>query len=244
MLSINWTILTFPRKSKHLKNSDTLSWTFKKSTVDRFWSGLDLAATSGLKIVNSLRSPHINQWAAAKASRTRRTVTPRAWTKQRVVFRDILTGDESWLLQHYNPRQIWCLSADEVQTKAAHAIAATKVMLVLFRTIHGAIFIDWPPLGEKFNRGYFCAKILELLSQALHSGRGTGFPRLIQCTLTVSHLIGYPPVKIVSRVANPDTFPNLPMAHISLPVTFSIRWTEHEIQRWRIREPRRAARED
>jgi hypothetical protein len=29
-------------------------------------------------------------------------------SQQRVGFRDIVTGGESWLLQHYDHREIWC----------------------------------------------------------------------------------------------------------------------------------------
>jgi hypothetical protein len=50
-------------------------------------------------------------------------------------------------------------------------------MLTVFLSIHGVIFIDWLPPGEKFNSGYFCKKILEPSSQVLHNGRGTGSPR-------------------------------------------------------------------
>jgi hypothetical protein len=43
-------------------------------------------------------------------------------------------------------------------------------MLTVFGSIQGAYFIHWLPLGEKFNNGYFCEKMLEPLCQVLHSG--------------------------------------------------------------------------
>jgi hypothetical protein len=56
-------------------------------------------------------------------------------------------------------------------------ITAPKTMATVFIGIHGVIFIDWLQPGEKFNRGYFCEKILESFSQVLHLGRGAGSPR-------------------------------------------------------------------
>jgi hypothetical protein len=35
-------------------------------------------------------------------------------SQQRFGFRDIVTGDESWFLQNYERRRIWCLPGDEV----------------------------------------------------------------------------------------------------------------------------------
>jgi hypothetical protein len=40
-------------------------------------------------------------------------------------------------------------------------------MLTVFLSIDSAIFIDWLPPGDKFNRGFFYDKMLEPLSQVL-----------------------------------------------------------------------------
>jgi hypothetical protein len=58
-------------------------------------------------------------------------------SQQRVGFRDIVTSEESWCLQHYDHRQIWCTSADEAPTKVTHKIAQ-KTML-----IDSVILINW-----------------------------------------------------------------------------------------------------
>jgi hypothetical protein len=87
-----------------------------------------------------------------------------------VGFRDSVTGDESWFLQHYNHRQSWCLSADAVAIRVARTTAAQKITHMVFLSIHGAIFIVWVPPGEKFNSGHFCKKILEPLFQVCRAG--------------------------------------------------------------------------
>jgi hypothetical protein len=101
----------------------------------------------------------------------------------------------------------------------ACTIAAPKTTLTVFLSIHSAIFINWLPPGEKFNSGYFCEKILELLSQVLRCGLGEDSPRPV---LYFDNAPPYqsPPLKIVSRAAKSDTLPNLPIPVISIHVSF------------------------
>jgi hypothetical protein len=77
--------------------------------------------------------------------------------QQRVDFRDIMAGDKSCFLQHYNDRQIWSLSADELPTRVAYTKATTKIMLTVFLSIHSVIFMIGSRHG-KFNSGYFVKK--------------------------------------------------------------------------------------
>jgi hypothetical protein len=53
------------------------------------------------------------------------------------------------------------------------------MMLTVFFSTHGAIFINWRPPRENFNSGYFCEQKLGLLSDILHSGNTAGSPRPI-----------------------------------------------------------------
>jgi hypothetical protein len=115
----------------------------------------------------------------SKASRIAGQVLHLLEQQQRIGFRDTVTGDEPSLLQHYNRRQTWYLSTEEVPTRVARTMAVTKTMVTMFLSIHGAIFIDWLPPGEKFTSGYFCEKILDPLSQVLPSGHSVGSPRSI-----------------------------------------------------------------
>jgi hypothetical protein len=62
--------------------------------------------------------------------------------QQRVDFRDIVTSDESWFLQHYNHRKIRCPSVDEVWIRLARLMAASTAMLTVFLSIQGEIFPD------------------------------------------------------------------------------------------------------
>jgi hypothetical protein len=97
-------------------------------------------------------------------------------SQQRVSFRDIMTGGESRFLQQYDHQQNWCVSADEVSTKVTHTRTAQKTMLLVFLSIHGAIFISRLPPGEKINSGYFCEQIIGSLSEILHGGRTVDSP--------------------------------------------------------------------
>jgi hypothetical protein len=47
-------------------------------------------------------------------------------SQQRVGLRDIVTGDESWFLQHSDHRRIWWISANEVPTRVTHTITVPK----------------------------------------------------------------------------------------------------------------------
>jgi hypothetical protein len=56
---------------------------------------------------------------------------------QRVGFCDIVTGDESWFLQHDKNRQVWCLPRDEVPKRVGYTSATLKMNLtVLFFWVH------------------------------------------------------------------------------------------------------------
>jgi hypothetical protein len=99
--------------------------------------------------------------------------------KWRVGYGDIVTSDESWLLQHCNHRKIWCISAYEVSTRAAYTIPVRKTTFTVFLSVHRAVFINWLSPRKRFNSGYFCHQIHEPLSQILHSGRAAGSPKPI-----------------------------------------------------------------
>jgi hypothetical protein len=61
-------------------------------------------------------------------------------------------------------------------------------MLAVFVSVHGAIFINWLPPGERFNSGYFCQQILKPPSQILHNERATGSARpVVYCGNATFH---------------------------------------------------------
>jgi hypothetical protein len=96
-----------------------------------------------------------------------------------VNFRDIVTGDESWFLQHDEHERIWCLSADEVPTRVRPTIGVRKTMPTVFFSVRGAVLINWLPPQAKFNSTYFCQNELEPLAHILHTGRNTHSGRSI-----------------------------------------------------------------
>jgi hypothetical protein len=89
-------------------------------------------------------------------------------SQQRIGFRDVVTGDESWFLQHYAHRQIWCVSADEVPTRVTHKIAAPKSMLTLLLSVRGVVFTNWLPSTGNVESSYFCTELLEPRTQIVH----------------------------------------------------------------------------
>jgi hypothetical protein len=71
------------------------------------------------------------------------------------------------------------VSADDVTTRAVHAIAAQKTRLTVFSSIHGAVLVNEFPPGEKLNGRHFCQQMVDPLYEILHSERATGLPRVI-----------------------------------------------------------------
>jgi hypothetical protein len=67
---------------------------------------------------------------------------------QRIVkFADIVTGDESWFLEHDDHGGMWCVSADEVPPRLRRTTAASKTMLTVFLSRRVTIFVNWLPSG-------------------------------------------------------------------------------------------------
>jgi hypothetical protein len=87
----------------------------------------------------------------------------------------------------------------------------------VFLTIDGAILISWLRPREKFNNGYFYEKILEPLSEVLHSRRAAGSPRPI-IHLDKATLHRSATTEIVFNFADSDMFPSHPPARTSVRV--------------------------
>jgi hypothetical protein len=138
-------------------------------------------------------------------------------SQQRVGFRDIVTNDESWFLQHYDHRQIWCIWADDVPTGVTHTIDAQKTMVTVLLSIDGAILINWLTPWGIFNSGYFCEKVLEPFSETLHGGRAAGSPRpIVHFDNTTPHQSAA--IELTFNIANSDMLPSHPTARISIRV--------------------------
>jgi hypothetical protein len=96
-----------------------------------------------------------------------------------VGFPDIVTGDESRFLQHYDHKRIWYVLADEVLTMVSPPIAASKTILTMFLSVRGAIFINRLYSASKFDGNSFYQSVLRPLAQILQSGRNTHSPKPI-----------------------------------------------------------------
>jgi hypothetical protein len=61
-----------------------------------------------------------------------RTLLDALESQQRIGFRDIVTGDESWIYLHMNPNSFWTGADKIAPTRARTTMASTKEMLTVF----------------------------------------------------------------------------------------------------------------
>jgi hypothetical protein len=90
--------------------------------------------------------------------------------QQRIGFRDIITGDESWIYLDMTSNSIWIEAEEILPTRPRTTIASTKVMLTVFWGIRGVRPINWLPHGASFNGAYFDENILQPMASELHAG--------------------------------------------------------------------------
>jgi hypothetical protein len=138
--------------------------------------------------------------------------------QQMVGFRYFVTSDESWFLQHYNHRQIWCLSADEIPARVARKISGPKTMLTVFLSIHNVVFIDWVLPEENSTTDTSVQTDSSRFPRSCATG-AVQVPQDRWRILTMPYFIGWPSLKILSRAANSDMLSKLPITPISVPVT-------------------------
>jgi hypothetical protein len=80
-------------------------------------------------------------------------------------YRDIITGDESWLFVVTAPSSIWLLWDEESATRHRRTINADKRMLIAFWWIKGLVDVNWPPKNVRINVVYFRDETLMPISQ-------------------------------------------------------------------------------
>jgi hypothetical protein len=165
--------------------------------------------------------------------RQKRVKLSRQWLELResqrgVNFRDIVTGDGPWFLQHYENGRILCLSADEVPQEWDPRSASAKLCSPCY----------WASAATSWSSGSHLKQSLTAPSSAkICLSRS-----LIPCTtgeictredryyiLTMPHLIDQPIVRIVSMPANSVMLSNLRTAPISVHATsfYSAIWKSH-----------------
>jgi hypothetical protein len=130
-------------------------------------------------------------------------------SQQLVGFCDMVTDDESWLLQRYDHRRIRRISADEIRIRVTHTIAALKTILTVFLSIDGAIAINRLTPGEKFNTGHFCEKYPNRFPGSCTAGVLQALQDR-SCILMMPYFIDQLQLKLLSTLPVPTCSPTTP----------------------------------
>jgi hypothetical protein len=99
-----------------------------------------------------------------------RTLLDALEAQQPIGFRDIVTGDESWIYLQMSPNSIWIGAEETAPTRRKTMIASTKAMLPVFWGSRCVTLGDWLPQGASFNGAYFDEHILQMMASELHAG--------------------------------------------------------------------------
>jgi hypothetical protein len=102
-----------------------------------------------------------------------RTLLDALEAEQRIEFRDIVTGDESWIYLQMSPNSIWIGAEEIAPTRPRTTIASTKTMLAVFWGIRGVRPVNWLPLDASFNKAHSNQHILQVMASELHAGEET-----------------------------------------------------------------------
>ena len=80
-------------------------------------------------------------------------------------YRDIITGDQSWILYKYNPHGKWCLDGEENPEFERDQITRQKFMITIIWGVWGFFVVDMLPHGMSYNSSYFISNILDVLNE-------------------------------------------------------------------------------
>lgn len=78
-------------------------------------------------------------------------------------FRNIITGDQSWLTLYYSNNGAWLDSDDDPPEMIKNTIDTQKFMMTIIWGVHGFFIVDFLPQGESYDSPYFIANILQPL---------------------------------------------------------------------------------
>jgi hypothetical protein len=65
--------------------------------------------------------------------------------QERCPFRDLITGDETWVYLDIKPGNVWFPAEAELPVRVKRIIASEKRMLIVFWGIHGIGHYCWLP---------------------------------------------------------------------------------------------------
>lgn len=83
--------------------------------------------------------------------------------RNKIGFRDLITGDEKPNFLEYQPNSKWVSKFDPVPTKSKKTIQTLKQILTVFGKNRFAI-IDWISFNQTMNSEYFCLNMLKTIA--------------------------------------------------------------------------------
>jgi hypothetical protein len=101
-------------------------------------------------------------------------------SQQKLGWRDIYTGDESWFVLEYIPTKTWVLSRDDVTVIQNTTVQTQKFMFtIIWNTYHFPV-VEILPLHTKFDTNYFIEHILSNFCRAVTLETRSKFARKIK----------------------------------------------------------------
>jgi hypothetical protein len=159
-----------------------------------------------------------------------RTLLDALEAQQRIAFRDIVAGDESWIYLHMSPNSIWIGAEETASTRPTTTSASTKAMLTVFWEIRGVILIDWLPQGAFSNGTYFDEHVIHVMGSELHAGEEKK-----HCPWALVHMDNARPNMSKRNLTRMEELrlkrmPDPPLSHhIALSDFFLFRWLKCEL---------------
>lgn len=78
-------------------------------------------------------------------------------------YRNIITGDQTWLLYQYHPKGKWCVESEEGPELEDTQFSRQKMMITIIWGVWGFYVVDELPQGMSYNSSYFKKYILDEL---------------------------------------------------------------------------------
>jgi hypothetical protein len=100
--------------------------------------------------------------------------------QERHHFRDLVTGDETWVYLGIRPGTIWLPTEAELPVRVKRTIASEKRMLTVFWGIHGIAHYYWLQKDNILDSPFICEEILAPLVQKMQqNSKKLANPRFI-----------------------------------------------------------------
>jgi histone-lysine N-methyltransferase SETMAR len=109
--------------------------------------------------------------------------------QEKIHFRDIITGNESWIFIDTEPSSIWLSLDEELPARPRPTIGTDKQMLVVFWGIKGIMHVNWLPRNARINAPDLRDELLTQISQKLqeHASGGRKLWTLVHMDSTKVH---------------------------------------------------------